>query len=158
MKHRFGVEMAESGNRLPGAVAQIVKQIAQEVNVIDRDDRLYILASSTDAEKLIDLFSENDMFEDYYELFELEEGSVTDDFPDYGFVSISGRYYLYEEITLPFRLEKTPDPKQQEMAIQQMNEHLIAKETTEETLYFTDRQHKELIERIAKAYGITVSF
>jgi hypothetical protein len=157
MKVCYGVEMKISKQKFPGYTAQIIKKTAELVNVIDRDNQLVIIESKKEAENLAAFYEEKELLENQLILFKLEQTETTDLFFDYGFFSTNNCTYLYEETSLPFTI-KNGELKQIEMALLQIEEHLIAKEKEEHTLYYIDRHHKELIEKYASAYKITISF
>ncbi|RBW70570.1 hypothetical protein [Bacillus taeanensis] len=157
MKICYGVEMKALKEKLPGYTAQIIKKTAELANVIDRDDQLVIIESKTEAAQLAAFYQEKDILENQFTLFRLEQVEMTDLFFDYGFSSTSNHAYLYEETSLPFII-KNGDLKQIEMALLQIEEHLIAKETNDQIFYYINRHQKELIEKYAQAYNITISF
>jgi hypothetical protein len=157
MKICYGVEMKTPTKKSSGYTAQIIKKTAELAIVMDCDEQLVILASKEESENLAAFYEEKGLLENQFILFKLEQPETTDLFFDYGFFSNGNGAYLYEETSLPFTI-KDGDSKQIEMALLQIEEHLIAKEQEAQTLYYIDRHQKELIEKYAKSYKITLSF
>jgi hypothetical protein len=114
---------------------------------------LYIFSSMNEATYIINELADFDIVEALHSLYVLKCPTLFNDFHDYGFQTIS-RYYLIESMTTPFSITFGGD-KEIEMALLQFDEHIIAKDGAH---YFIDRQHQGLIEKIAKAYNITVCF
>jgi hypothetical protein len=129
--------------KLPGFYAQIVKGLAQRVNLFDRDKQLLVLSTIEERDIVLELL------EHYHVL------------ADYGFTSRMERHYLYDHLISLFCFGDTSHSlTEPEQAILQIKEHLIAQfPCNNNKLYYAiDRQLDELIERIAHAYHCSVSF
>jgi hypothetical protein len=158
MEHLYAVEMNHtSNNKLPGFFAQIVKEMAQSVQIIDRDSQLFVIKTEQEAEKLKEIFSKKNVYEETHTLLKLsDQSTITSAFHDYGFKSASENYYLFADLVVPFQISST-DPQQIEMALLQIDEHLIAKDDEKQTIYYVDQQHETLIKKYAIAYDIELS-
>ncbi|WP_070120677.1 hypothetical protein [Bacillus marinisedimentorum] len=154
----YGVEMSDPGALHAGSISGIIKESAARARVFDRDDLLFIVESPEEAGQLEETWQSRNLYNETYTLILITDGAVTPLFFDYGFESQAGGRYVYAEMADGFQI-KEGDSKQIQMALHQMQEHLIAKDTDgEHTVYLYDRQHKELMERFAKAYSITIKF
>jgi hypothetical protein len=154
----YGVEMNNRKEITHHTYGQLIKEFAHKVPIIGQDKNVYVVASKAEEELLTKLLLEKEVFEDTFPLFQLKQPEITPLFYDYGFITTDGTYYLYEELTFPFFIKKG-NPQQLEMGLFQMMEHTICKDIAlkNENLFFADKQQKELIEGIAKAYDIEVS-
>ncbi|MCA0171079.1 hypothetical protein [Bacillus sp. RAR_GA_16] len=151
----FGVEMKPPVDKLPGFIAQLVKKTAEIAKVLDRDKQLVILSTEEEANALQNYYQSKDVLEGFYPLIHLSPSSaLKPSFTDYGFISQNNESYLYKEMVASFMIQKG-DNQQREMALLQMEEHLICKD---ENLFFIDRMHIELMEGIARAYNIELTF
>lgn len=156
MQTVYGVEHKELRDQGSGFISQFVRKIASVANVVDRDDRLCIVQNEEDFHALRDLFTKEKVLEESFELYPLQSPTTTFN-TDYGFVSTSNHAYLYKEMTIPFQLDD--EGEQAKMAMMQMDEHLVGVDDSMSPLvYFADRQQKDLIEQIAVAYEVTVTF
>ncbi|WP_226656952.1 hypothetical protein [Pseudalkalibacillus hwajinpoensis] len=150
----FGVEMKPPVHKLPGFIAQLVKKTAEMAKVLDRDKQLVILSTREEANALQNYYQSKDVLEGFYPLIHLSQASeLRSSFTDYGFTSQNNEHYLYKEMISYFMINKG-DNQQREMALLQMEEHLICKD---ENLFFIDRMHIELMEGIARAYNIELT-
>lgn len=155
LKNMYGVEMNPPNNKLPGFMAQIVKKTAELAKVFDRDKQLVILNDREEAVALQEYYISKNIFQDFYPLLYLSPNSeITPSFSDYGFVSQNNEYFLYKKMVSCFTIRNGEQP-QIEMAILQMEEHLICKEGE---LFFVDHMSIELMEGIARAYNIELTF
>jgi hypothetical protein len=154
----YGVEMDIDQERQPGFFAQLIKQIPNTATIIDRDEELFIVQSKEEALQLQQLFETNGIFEESYVLYKLNHPQRNKDWHDYGFQSANEQViYLYREITAPFTITNGSN-EQIKMALLQIDEHLVMIDQNDDEIYFVDRQQKDLITGIAKAYDIEVSF
>ncbi|WP_257345829.1 hypothetical protein [Pseudalkalibacillus decolorationis] len=159
MKNVYGVEHCEQIDQSQSNLNDLYNRVDSLVNVIDRDERLVIVNSIDESNSLLQLFSEEGVFEENYQLYQLSGDSTNTCNTDYGFTSTTGHLYVYKELSLPFQFnEPVGENQQQHMAFLQMKEHLIAEEQGSSTIYYVDRQQQELIEGIARAYKIGVTF
>lgn len=157
MKKIYGVEMTKPKGQLPGFIAQIVKKTAEIAKIYDRDQNLLIIENEQQAVDLESFFQSKGVLGETFTLYHLEDPTEYPTFTDYGFISVSGQAYLFEDMTIPFEITSGND-KQVKMATLQIEEHLIGIESGLKQIYFIDKQLKELIEGIAAAYKIHVSF
>ncbi len=156
MQTVYGVEHKELRNQGSGFISQFVRKIANAAKVVDRDDRLCIVQSEEDFSALQDLFQKENVLEESFELYPLQSPTTTFN-TDYGFVSTSNHAYLYKEMTIPFQMKD--EGESAKMAMMQMEEHLVGEDdSVSPVIYFADRKQKELIEQIASAYEVTVTF
>ncbi|TLS36335.1 hypothetical protein [Pseudalkalibacillus caeni] len=158
MKLRYGVEMKQPVDKLPGFIAQIIKATGELVNVTDRDGTLAIVQTSEEANKLALFYEKKGMLESTFSLFQLNPNSTLyGSFSDYGFISRSDVPYLFVETTIPFTITDG-DETQIRMAKMQMEEDFLAIEPSVSNIYYVDHHKKELLEGYARAYGIKVTF
>lgn len=151
----FGVEMKPPVDKLPGFIAQLVKKTAELAKVLDRDKQLVILSTEEEANALQNYYQSKGVLEGFYPLVYLSQSSeLKTSFTDYGFISQNNEPYLYKEMVASFMIQKGEN-QQREMALLQMEEHLICKD---ENLFFIDRMHIELMEGIARAYNVELTF
>lgn len=152
----FGVEHCELRDQGSNDLSEFLQKISSTANVVDQDDRLCIVQTESDFQALKDLFQSEERLEETYELYPLQSPAVTFN-TDYGFVSSSKQAYLFKEMTIPFHLNE--ESESAKMAMLQMEEHLVATDdSVSPCIYFADRQQRELIEQIASAYQVTVTF
>lgn len=160
---KYGVLMSLPDGKLPGFYAQIVKGLAAKATLFDRDKEMLIVDTEHDRDAVIELLVH---YKVEYETMELtllpEAAQVAGTFEDYGFASRAGNSYLYNRLTVLFAFDdqvEDNDSTQRQMAILQMEEHVIAKFIEGGTpIYAADRQLDELIERIARAYRCSIRF
>jgi hypothetical protein len=157
MKIRYAVEMNTGQNKLPGFYSQIIKDIASNINVIDRDKELFIVENKEEFQWLKEYFLAKNIWEESYVLIEIENPALTDLFSDYGFKSSNGTYYLYLDLVSAFTII-SGELESKKMALYQIEEHLVAQECNDHTIYFIDVHQKDLIHKYAAAYDMKVSF
>lgn len=157
MELAFGIELSVEEGKKPGFYAQLIKEMAGKVNIQDRDGALYIVKTKEEAETLKSLYINKKAFEEEYELILLNAPELTDAWNDYGFASDTEKLYLYKDMIASYSFSGGLK-ENREMALLQMEEHLIGRETGESAIYFVDRSHIELIRGIARAYNVEVSF
>lgn len=158
MKARFGVEMSIIKDTLSGPIAGVVKEVATIANIIDHDQQMFIVGTEIEARTVQEYLNSKDLFEDLFEIIQVENPDMTDQFTDYGFRSLSDNVYLFREMIAAFSIEKG-DLEQLKMALYQIEEYLIGIESVNETNYYLiDRNFIDLINGFAKAYDIEVSF
>ncbi|QOR65515.1 hypothetical protein IM538_17125 [Cytobacillus suaedae] len=156
---RFGLEMSIIKEKLPGYTATIIKEIAGLVTIIDRDEQILIVATAKEALELQDYLIEQNLFEDFFLLLELHNPETKETFYDYGIHSLQEKDYLFLEMISVFTIESGSN-EQIEMSLYQFEEHLLCIDTGYESkkYYYVDRNFVELINGIAQAYDIEVSF
>ncbi len=151
----YGVEMKPPIGKLPGFTAQLVRKTAELATVIDRDKQLVIISNKQEAMALKDYYISKDVYEEFYPLLVLSKLTVQKAiFTDYGFVSQNNDYYLYKNMVASFTINHGED-EEIKMALIQFEEHVIAQD--QEVLYI-DQSYIELIEGIARAYGLQLTF
>ncbi|MGA9290343.1 MAG: hypothetical protein WBV93_18585 [Anaerobacillus sp.] len=151
----FGVEMKPPKNKEPGFTAQLVKKTAELANVMDRDKQLVIMSNQTEAEALKEFYQSKEVFEEFFTLVHLSKSTkLTGIFDDYGFVSQNQQFFLYKNMVSGFTI-KQGEENEIKMALLQFKEHLIARD---HELYYIDRMQIELIEGIARAYNLELTF
>ncbi|MFC0269988.1 hypothetical protein ACFFIX_00755 [Metabacillus herbersteinensis] len=146
----FGVELS-------GATSlnfNLLLRIKEKVRIVDHDDTIVIVSSFFEAERLKSLFEEQTIFEEQHALVLLDNPEVTSLYSDYGFKSHANKIYLFQELVQSFTITAT-DPVQEKMALLQFEEHLIAKDGA---LLYIDSQFLKLVQGIATAYSIGVTF
>ncbi|WP_126425952.1 hypothetical protein [Brevibacillus marinus] len=159
LKRMYGVEVDAVGGKLPGFYAQIVHKIGAEVRVFDRDGQLYIVESAEERQKLLNILRDRQMAGEQFDLWLVPDSAANID--DYGFVSLAGRTYLYDNLVLFFRIQpQVGSAEDRWAAAQQLNEHIIAafQRENEETVYVADRNQTDLLEGIARAYRVKLEW
>ncbi|MFZ3588136.1 hypothetical protein ACOI1C_02430 [Bacillus sp. DJP31] len=119
----------------------------------ERIETFYVFTSLDEVNDLVVELSEFEIIESIHKLYFLENPTLFHDFTDYGFHTSSG-YYLLEGMTTYFTIDQR-DEGDQEMALLQFDEHLLA---IDEGIYYVDQHHQELIQNIANAYNISIHF
>ncbi len=127
---------------------EVLLAVATPLLVIEN---YYIYNEQKDADEAIGLLKDADLLESTHLLVKTE-GSEGEDFYDYGIHSEDGTYLFAEELSA-FRFIE-PSSIQMEMALLQLEEHLVFKEA--KGIYFTASHYTELIMGIVKAYGVKV--
>lgn len=157
---KYGVEMQLPEGKRPGYYAQFVKALAAKVRIEDRDKELLIVNSEEDCEALLELMDEYRFEYEQFELWPLpQDAEVTPLFDDYGFVSVSDNAYLYGHLCAVFKLAGAGQDAEQGQALDQMQEHLVARFAGDgESLFAVDRALTDLMHGIAKAYRCKVEF
>lgn len=116
-----------------------------------------IIASSL-KEDLKDLLKKAAVFEDEFTIYHLENPEHKNIFTDFGFISKQKKSFLYEELVIAFAISGNNE-KDVKAALELMDEHLVAIDKSEsKILYYVERYHTGLIEGIADAYKIIVTF
>ncbi|WP_246945933.1 hypothetical protein [Bacillus pinisoli] len=113
----------------------------------------YLFSSREDVLLLEKELKDYFIIQDVHSLYVLRQPQLFPTFSDYGFTS-NTTTYLFQNMVSCFAI-KGGNSKDVEMAMLQFDEHLIA---INENIYFVDLHHQALIEKIANAYHITISF
>jgi hypothetical protein len=156
MKFRHGVEMNTSHNH-PDFYSQIIEDISKNVKILDRDSDLFIVVRKEEFQWLKNYLIAKNIWEESYLLIEIENPTLTDLFSDYGFKTSNGKYFLYQDLVAAFTIT-SGESQSKMMALYQIEEHLIAQESNDLTIYFIDVQQIDLIHKYAYAYDMKVSF
>ncbi|KXG11267.1 hypothetical protein PNH38_01645 [Anoxybacillus rupiensis] len=92
----------------------------------------------------------------YETLFELEQPTTTTSlFSDYGFLSANGRFYLFASLVTAFSIVDG-DPLEIDMFLLQLEEYMIAQESTGTIIYWIDGQYEELLVKNAAVYHVVI--
>jgi hypothetical protein len=149
MRILFGIEITDADNH------DIIEPFLEVVtSYIERHSTLYIFASIRDANYIKNELAVFNIVEAFHELYFLDHPSVWTIFDDYGFQTGLEHIYLIKSMVTSFTILDGLEVDK-ELALLQFDELLIARDDTK---YFVDLHHQELIENIAKAYNITVNF
>ena len=157
----YGISMKLPDGKIPGFYGQVVKSLAEKARIFDRDKELLIVGEKAHCP---DVYQVLEHFRIPYETFPLlhlpENAYCYQTFDDYGFMTRSGNRYLYAQWVAVFSLQCPPSQlDKQKQALSQIEEHLIARyEKDGIGYYITEAQLRELMERIAAAYGCSVVF
>ena len=155
MNRMFGLEISCSLES-PSYFQNVLDQLKETACISDIDDQLLIFESASEAKFIKKILNDKCMLEETYILIRLENPRVSSSFTDYGFESES-YHYLYEDMVSMFKVV-SGNKEDIEMALLQMNESIIGIEIVNSTTYIIDKEQKEFIEKVAKAYDIEVSF
>jgi hypothetical protein len=145
----YGIEITDTGNH------DIIEPFIDLVTSFkEYHSTFYIFASLDDVSYLKDELTDYKIIEAVHELYLLENPSCSAVFDDYGFQTIAGHAYLLKSMIASFRMKDGLEANKK-LALLQFDEHLVA---SDGPCYFVDQHQQELIENIAKAYNISVSF
>ncbi|WHY70422.1 hypothetical protein [Fictibacillus enclensis] len=153
----YGIEMKPDITKKPGALAQVVRKTASLVSVSDRDGEIAIVETKEEALRLKEYYESQGMFEDIHPLLRMETFQPTERFHDYGLLSAAHHYYLYGDLTFGFHLTN-PQSGETDQFLFQLEEHLLGTETKKQKeIYYADRTERELIEKYASAYNVSIT-
>jgi hypothetical protein len=147
--------------KLPGFYAQIVKGLANKVQLFDRDKEMLILNTREECESVYELLHQYRIEFEEMELLLLPASSILyANFTDYGFISRAEYHYFYSHLVSIFRFNSISDPlSEPQQAMLQMEEYLLARYSFCGSEYYTiDQQLKPLLSGIAKAYQCEIEF
>ncbi|RXI99471.1 hypothetical protein DS745_14715 [Anaerobacillus alkaliphilus] len=117
-----------------------------------------VVKTNEEKHELINLLQTLDLFETSFAIYMLENATTKSTFLDFGFISNEKKYFLYGDLVIPFTTSGNNE-KDVLAALEQMDEHLVGVDTcTNKTYYFVERYHQELIQGVADAYKIIVTF
>ncbi|MFC9776767.1 hypothetical protein [Paenibacillus chitinolyticus] len=146
-------------------------ELKETVELFDQDEEVFVFNREEELRQAKELVSRHGYEAEPMNLVLLPPHvERTGHFSDYGFESGAGHLYLYEPGIAVFRLGtgavqdtdspmKTASEAEPELAQRQMDEYVIARFHEADGLHFVvDRQHDELMDRTARAYGCTVDF
>jgi hypothetical protein len=149
MKALFGIELIDSGYHV------IIEPFLEVVSsFVEKQSTVYIFSSLMDAKYISNELDNLDVVEEFHELYLLNKPNVWPNFDDYGFQTQHGHVYIFKSMVSFFTIQSGLE-MDKEQALLQFDEHLIARENS---TYVVDLHHQELIEKIAKAYNISVNF
>ncbi len=157
---KYAVLMNLPEGKLAGYYAQIVKALANRVQLFDRDKEMLIIDTEADRSAVAEVLQRYNVPYEHMELLLLpEDAHVSPAAADYGVKTRLGRHYLYAHLVAVFRLAEGDASPDKPQALMQMEEHLIAKYTEGGTVYYVvDKQLEELITGIGEAYRCAVEF
>ncbi|MCI3919729.1 hypothetical protein MO973_05725 [Paenibacillus sp. TRM 82003] len=159
---KYGVSMHLPEGKRAGYYAQIVKSLAEAVDVFDRDKELIVIDTIEERDKVVEVLTKYNVEWEGLTLFHLPERADRDPrADDYGFVSKFGNAYLYGDRTAVFRLAATQSAGAETApAIQQIQEFLLASYVPEDggLVGCVEPHVQETIEGIASRYGVTLVF
>lgn len=156
MKKFTGIELINETKEIFTEYADVKQYIVE--NNLDYYQFGIIARNTSEILPLESLLVEKHLFEAVFVLYLLENPEAKNTFIDFGFVSNEKNYFLYEELVIPFTISGYNE-KDVHAALEQMEEHLVATDVGKDrSLYFVERYHQELIEGIADAYKVVVTF
>jgi hypothetical protein len=159
MMRKYGVFMSLPDGKLPGFYAQIVKALAGKTQLFDRDKDLLITSTDEERQQVVEVLRGLKLEYDEVELVLLPSDSeVTDRFDDFGVITRLNHVLVYSDLVSLFRFaDSGSDEAEPAQALQQMEEHLLARCVIDGTAVYAVESHlSELIERIAIAYKCKV--
>ncbi len=156
MKSMFGLEIQCAYDK-PQYFQNLLLQIKQITSIFDVDDNLLIANTALEAKVLKNMLADRCILEETYALSLLENPVASSLFSDYGFVTEKNNHFLYQDMVSIFLIESG---KQEDihMFLIQLEESIIATEEQYKKSYIIDKEYKEYIIKVAKAYDIEVSF
>lgn len=157
MKRCFGIEMKDITETQIENMEAFYRGIYTGVSVCAEHERLMIVETKEEQEKLSEYLQSYACFEEEYSLLYLEKAEQKELFADFGFVAEGYELFLYEELIAAFQINAGVD-EQISMALMQIEEDLVAVEYEKNPIYFIDKQKNVLIKKYAEAYEITVEF
>lgn len=164
---KFGLAMDMPEDKRAGYYAQIVKALAGKASLFDRDKELLIFSTSPEREQAKPIMNQYSIPYEELDLLLLPSSvRMSPSFDDHGFITRLDNTYLYADMTVVCKLKKLEKPStgrsyEPEQAAAQLEEHLLAYWNTDDdngTVYTLEKQHAELAEGIARAYGCTVEW
>ncbi|WP_400163166.1 hypothetical protein ACAF76_006775 [Brevibacillus sp. TJ4] len=160
MQTVYGVEMQVPTGKLPGFYAQVIHKIGDRVNVFDRDGMLFIVEEADASEELKQILGKAQMLGEEMTLLYIPQGESLARVDDVGFVSQSGRTYLFAEQVALFAVEQEAGDAQDRWAArEQLREHLIGEIAATDgspAVMVLESSLIELAEGIAKAYHVSL--
>ncbi|WNS74288.1 hypothetical protein RRV45_15365 [Bacillus sp. DTU_2020_1000418_1_SI_GHA_SEK_038] len=153
----MNIVYAVEANSIIEEVPEFKALVLSDTNIIDFFESIYIYESESDAVESKNLLLEAELFENQFELILTSHGVPGETFTDFGFIT-STRTFLLKEMVCVFSI-CVGAKEEIEMALFQLEEHLIFKTVNEEAdIFFVEKHLKELVKGIANAYDIEVSF
>lgn len=155
----YGVEMEVPSGKLPGFYAQVIHKIGDGVQVFDRDQQLFIVENEAERDKLIKILDHYNMTGELFTLWLLPDDVDPAAISDHGFTSTGDHSFLYDDAVAFFRFQpKEGQPQDRWAALEQMKEYLLVSlpEKSNETLHVVDKNQCDLLERIARAYKVSL--
>jgi hypothetical protein len=146
--------------KVPGFYAQIIKALANKVELFDRDKELLVVNKEEELHPIVEIMAHYKVKTETMELLLLPEQAVlANSFEDYGFISRAENHYLYRRQVSLFRFVEDTSNSERVQAVEQLTEHVIAHFSERgDTLYAIDKQLEELTQGIAEAYHCEIKF
>ncbi|WP_404443579.1 hypothetical protein LG307_15060 [Sutcliffiella horikoshii] len=156
MKPMFGLEIQCADDK-PQYFQNLLLQLKQIASIFDSDENMLITDSALEAKVVKNLLLDRCILEETYTLSLLENPVASSLFTDYGFVSEKNNHFMYQDMISIFKIESG---KQEDinMFLIQMEESIIAMEEQYNRSYIIDKENKEYMLKVARAYDIEVSF
>ncbi len=155
MKSMFGLEIQCADDK-PQYFQNPLLQLKQIASIFDSDDSMLITDSAMEAKVVKNMLMDRSILEETYSLSLIENPVASSLFTDYGFVSEKNNHYLYQDMISIFRIESGKQADI-EMFLIQMEESIIAIEEQYKKSYIIDKENKEFMVKVARAYDIEVS-
>ena len=155
MKSMFGLEIQCADDK-PQYFQNLLLQLKQIASIFDSDDSMLITDSAMEAKVVKNMLMDRSILEETYSLSLIENPVASSLFTDYGFVSEKNNHYLYQDMISIFRIESGKQADI-EMFLIQMEESIIAIEEQYKKAYIIDKENKEFMVKVARAYDIEVS-
>ncbi|UAL46131.1 hypothetical protein LG311_14610 [Sutcliffiella horikoshii] len=155
MKSMFGLEIQCADDK-PQYFQNLLLQLKQIASIFDSDDSMLITDSAMEAKVVKNMLMDRSILEETYSLSLIENPVASSLFTDYGFVSEKNNHYLYQDMISIFRIESGKQADI-EMFLIQMEESIIAIEEQYKKSYIIDKENKEFMVKVARAYDIEVS-
>lgn len=166
---KYGLAMDLPEDKRAGYYAQIVKALAGKANLFDRDKELLIFSAVQERSDAKPIMSQYSIPYEELDLLLLPAAVRTrPTFGDYGLISRLENAYVYADMASVGKLTKPEKASsdrsyEPEQAAAQLEEHVLADWTSSslspgESFYVLERQHVELAEGIARAYGCSIEW
>lgn len=155
MKSMFGLEIQCADDK-PQYFQNLLLQLKQIASIFDSDDSMLITDSAMEAKVVKNMLMDRSILEETYSLSLIENPVASSLFTDYGFVSEKNNHYLYQDMISIFRIESGKQADI-DMFLIQMEESIIAIEEQYKKSYIIDKENKEFMVKVARAYDIEVS-
>ncbi|WP_404458584.1 hypothetical protein [Sutcliffiella horikoshii] len=155
MKSMFGLEIQCADDK-PQYFQNLLLQLKQIASIFDSDDSMLITDSAMEAKVVKNMLMDRSILEETYSLSLIENPVASSLFTDYGFVSEKNNHYLYQDMISIFRIESGKQADI-DMFLIQMEESIIAIEEQYNKSYIIDKENKEFMVKVARAYDIEVS-
>ncbi len=155
MKSMFGLEIQCADDK-PQYFQNLLLQLKQIASIFDSDDSMLITDSAMEAKVVKNMLVDRSILEETYSLSLIENPVASSLFTDYGFVSEKNNHYLYQDMISIFRIESGKQADI-DMFLIQMEESIIAIEEQYNKSYIIDKENKEFMVKVARAYDIEVS-
>lgn len=163
---KYGLAMDMPEDKRAGYYAQIVKALAGKASVFDRDKELLIFSTALERDEAKPIMNQYSIPYEEMDLLLLPSNVRTHPpFDDYGFITRLENAYLYADMIAVCQLKQTEEPSGRPyeplQAEAQLEEHLLADWGSGDesgSVYFLEKQHAELAEGIARAYGCRIEW